>query len=186
LYRYVDNNKIFNKLKTRNQVGWSLSFDNIGERFEYVRHGGSWELLQRNLDQLEPLMEHQRHWGGIHAVYNLYNATRLTELTKFARSRGLTIHWQSLYQPECLDPSRLGPQTHELAIQEIQQLLSSDICLSNEREFFDAVLAKQNCQDNLQSQFQQHISEIEQKYHKDQTGNFVRLWPELAHLVEPA
>ena len=112
-------NRIFEKLQQRNRVGWSLSFDNVSERFEYVRHGGSWDLLLHNLDLVQGLIRDQGHWGGIHAVYNIYNATRLQELTQFARDRGLTIHWQSLYQPECLDPLKLGIKIHALAQQEI-------------------------------------------------------------------
>jgi MoaA/NifB/PqqE/SkfB family radical SAM enzyme len=96
-------NPIFKKLSQRTRVGWSLSFDNIGAQFEYVRHGADWSLLQKNLNLLKPLLTSGTHWGGIHAVYNVYNATRLTELTKFARAQNLTIHWLSLYQPECLD-----------------------------------------------------------------------------------
>jgi MoaA/NifB/PqqE/SkfB family radical SAM enzyme len=175
-------NKIFSKLKNRQRVGWSLSFDNIDARFEYVRHGGLWELLQRNLDLIQPLMQDQDHWGGIHAVYNLYNATRLIELTKFARSRDLTIHWQSLYQPECLDPTRLGAQTLTLAQEHIKKLLAMNICLDNESQFFQTVLAKFNFKDDLRTEFREHIAEIENKYHPNQTGKFKQLWPELEYL----
>jgi MoaA/NifB/PqqE/SkfB family radical SAM enzyme len=177
-------NKIFNKLKNRSRVGWSLSFDNIQDRFEYVRHGGTWELLQRNLDQLQPLMQNQGHWGGIHAVYNLYNATRLTELTEFARSRDLTIHWQSLYQPEYLDPTRLGDHTMALAQEQIEKLLAMNICLDNEREFFQTVLAGFTLKDDLRAEFRKHIAEIENQYHPDQQGKFATLWPELASLCQ--
>jgi len=177
-------NKIFHKLKTRSRVGWSLSFDNTQDRFEYVRHGGSWELLQRNLDQLQPLMQNQGHWGGIHAVYNVYNATRLIELTEFARSRGLTIHWQSLYQPECLDPTRLGDQTLTLAQEHIEKLLAMNICLENERQFFQTVLAGFALKDDLRTEFHEHIAEIENQYHQDQQGKFKQLWPELEYLCQ--
>ena len=97
----LDNNKIFQKLAKRNRVGWSLSFDNIEQQFEYVRYGGEWEQLLSNLDRIQELMRTQGHWGGIHAVYNVYNITKLVDFTQFARSRGLSIQWQSLYQPEC-------------------------------------------------------------------------------------
>ena len=180
----LDANKIFNKLKTRRQVGWSLSFDNIESRFEYVRHGGSWDLLQRNLDLLQPLMDSKQHWGGIHAVYNLYNATRLVEFTVFARSRGLAIHWQSLYQPDWLDPTKLGGEVLYMAKNEISKLLELGICLENETQFFQNVLLRFNAKDNLQSQFRKHVTEIESQYHTDQHGNFQRLWPELEFLCE--
>jgi MoaA/NifB/PqqE/SkfB family radical SAM enzyme len=177
-------NKIFSKLKTRSRVGWSLSFDNTQDRFEYVRHGGSWELLQHNLDQLQPLMQNQGHWGGIHAVYNVYNATRLIELTEFARSRGLTIHWQSLYQPECLDPTCLGDQTLTLAQEHIKKLLAMNICLDNERQFFQTVLSGFTLKDDLRAEFREHIIEIENQYHLDQQGKFKKLWPELEYLCQ--
>jgi MoaA/NifB/PqqE/SkfB family radical SAM enzyme len=178
-----DTNKIFAKLSSRTQVGWSLSFDNIGNRFEYVRHGGAWSLLEKNLDTLKPIMTSGAHWGGIHAVYNIYNATCLVELTKFARDRGLAIHWQSLYQPDCLDPARLGKEITELATKEIENLLALDICLLNEQQFFQTVLAGMSGTDDLRKDFQQHITEIEQKYHTDQQGQFAVLWPEVYNLI---
>jgi MoaA/NifB/PqqE/SkfB family radical SAM enzyme len=172
-------NPIFKKLSQRTRVGWSLSFDNVGSRFEYVRHGATWSLLQKNLDLLKPLMDTGAHWGGIHAVYNVYNATRLTELTQFARERGLAIHWQSLYQPECLDPARLGPLVLQQALDEISNLLGMDICLPSERDFFQTVMASMTVKDNLTTQFRQHIADIETQYHTDQLGQFRALWPEL-------
>jgi MoaA/NifB/PqqE/SkfB family radical SAM enzyme len=176
-------NKIFAKLADRKQVGWSLSFDNIGNKFEYVRHGGTWNLLEKNLDLLKPLMDTHGHWGGIHAVYNLYNATCLVELTKFARARGLTIHWQSLYQPECLDPARLGDGIADLARQEIKQLLSLGICLASEQDFFQTVLINLSSIQDLRAELKQHINEIESVYHHDQQGQFAKLWPEISKLL---
>jgi MoaA/NifB/PqqE/SkfB family radical SAM enzyme len=178
-----DTNKIFKKLSKRSRVGWSLSFDNVGARFEYVRHGADWSLLQKNLDLLQPLMISGAHWGGIHAVYNVYNATCLIELTEFARTRGLTIHWQSLYQPECLDPARLGPKVLSLAQDEISNLLGMNICLPSEQEFFQTVQAGLAVKEDLTPQFQQHIHDIETQYHADQAGRFASLWPNIYKLL---
>jgi len=179
----LENNKIFQKLSQRRRVGWSMSFENIESRFEYVRHGASWELLLKNLAKIKLLMANQDHWGGIHAVYNVYNATRLVEFTKFARDQGQTIQWQSLYQPECLDPARLGISTTELAHKEIEKLLATGICLENEQKFFEDVLisfekTKYSNDSDLAKKFVEHIKEIEFRYHRDQQGNFWKLWPE--------
>jgi MoaA/NifB/PqqE/SkfB family radical SAM enzyme len=179
----LENNKIFKKLAQRSRVGWSLSFDNIGKKFEYVRHGGTWTLLEKNLDLLKPLMESCGHWGGIHAVYNIYNATCLIELTQFARDRGLTIHWQSLYQPECLDPARLGVKISQLARNHIKNLLNTGICLPNEQQFFETILSSTIGTDDLQTDLQTHILEIEQQYHPDQLGQFAKLWPEIYNIL---
>jgi organic radical activating enzyme len=152
----------------------------VGDRFEYVRHGGDWQQLISNLEILKPLMQSGQHWGGIHAVYNVYNATRLVELTEFARQHNLTIHWQSLYQPECLDPQRLGEEVKQLALAEIDRLLQLNICLPGEQDFFNMVKSNLvNPRDDLRSQLRQHTATIEQQYHADSAGAFARLWPEL-------
>jgi MoaA/NifB/PqqE/SkfB family radical SAM enzyme len=174
----LESNKIFKKLATRPKVGWSISFDNVGSRFEYVRHGATWNKLLHNLDLVQDLMK-QGHWGGIHAVYNIYNATHLVEFTEFARNRGLTIQWQSLYQPEYLDPQRLGPKFIHQAEQERDRLLASGLCTSNEEEFFKNIQFNAGVED-LRTSFYQHIDKIESIYHTDQQGQFRRLWPELA------
>jgi MoaA/NifB/PqqE/SkfB family radical SAM enzyme len=173
----LESNSIFKKLSDRKQVGWSISFDNIGTRFEYVRHGAMWNKLLHNLDLVQDLMK-QGHWGGIHAVYNIYNATRLVEFTEFARNRGLTIQWQSLYQPEYLDPQRLGPNIIELAQQELQRLLASELCTASEEEFFKNIWFNPGSED-LTPDFYKHIDQIESQYHLDKQGQFGRLWPEL-------
>ena len=174
----LESNPTFKKLATRKNVGWSLSFDNVGSRFEYVRHGATWNKLLHNLDLVQDLMK-QGHSGGIHAVYNIYNATRLIEFTQFARNRGLSIQWQSLYQPEYLDPQQLGPNIIELAQQEIQHLLTSGLCTPNEEEFFKNIWFNPGSGD-LTPDFYKHIDQIESQYHPDQQGQFARLWPELA------
>jgi MoaA/NifB/PqqE/SkfB family radical SAM enzyme len=179
----LENNRIFKKLSQRQRVGWSLSFDNIGERFEYVRHGGSWPLLLKNLDAIQQLMRDQGHWGGIHAVYNIYNATNLQELTDFARHRGLTIHWQSLYQPNCLDPSNLGADVVALAQHEIKKLLSHNICLPEEQQFFETVLQNLQSKQDLRAKLREHTTQIEQQYHLDTQGQFKKLWPEIAQCL---
>jgi molybdenum cofactor biosynthesis enzyme MoaA len=179
----VATNKIFAKLATRSRVGWSLSFDNIDERFEYVRHGSTWQLLLENLDAVQELMNTKGQWGGIHSVYNIYNATRLVEFTQFARNRGLTIHWQSLYQPECLDPARLGPDVEVLVRAEIEKLLSSGLCLPSEQQFFESVQQNYHARSDLLKEFSKHICDIENKYHRDSADKFAELWPELDFLL---
>ena len=179
----LQTNKIFRKLAQRKQVGWSMSFDNIDQRFEYVRHGGSWPMLQENLKTIQALMKSQGQWGGVHAVYNIYNATRLVEFRQFVESAGATVLWQNLFQPEYLDPFLHGPRVAELAAAEIEKFYAMNITTPAERVFFDQAL--QNYREITQEQagitrqFQQHIQDIETRYHPDTLGGFEQLWPEI-------
>ena len=181
----LENNRIFQKLAQRKRVGWSMSFDNIAERFEYVRHGAQWAQLEHNLGLIKQLFG-QGHWGGIHAVYNLYNATCLTEFVDWAKSQGIDTHWQSLYQPECLDPLKLGSKVRVMALAEINTVLSRSDLTVSERDFFEQAQKNLQTSSDLQVQItdlKQHVYDMENIYHPDQQGNFARLWPEFAELL---
>lgn len=184
----LSNNKVFNKLKHRKRVGWSMSFDNIGADFEYVRHGGKWDLLLDNLQQVKNLFSTQGHWGGIHAVYNLYNATRLVEFRKFAHDQGLSVTWMNLFGPPELDPFLHGPGVAELAAKEIEILLQQNILGNIERAFFTQALDKYRsnapARDKIDIRFQNFMNRIETQYHPDTQGRFVKQWPELAWLCK--
>lgn len=177
----LDNNKIFKKLAQRQRVGWSMSFDNIESKFEYVRHGGSWPLLVKNIQMVKELFA-QGQWGGIHAVYNIYNATCLSELLDWAKTIGVDTHWQSLHHPEFLDPLKHNQQIRELAVTEIQKVLERNDLTSSERAFF--VQAFDNYANsrpgNMNFKIQKHIEEIENQFHVDQKGQFNVLWPEIS------
>ena len=183
-------NKIFQKLAQRTKVGWSMSFDNVGERFEYVRYGGSWATVQNNIAVVKDLMKNNGHWGGIHAVYNIYNATRLRELKQFAQDTNTTILWQNLFQPKPLDPFLHGAGVAELASQEIEYLYNNDLVTESERVFFDQALKTYAERmdivkvPDVDISFWKHIYDIEHRYHPDKFGEFVRLWPELEFLCK--
>jgi len=180
----LSKNKIFDKLTRRKKVGWSMSFDNIGSRFEYVRYGGSWQLLIDNVAKIKEMFP-QGQWAGIHAVYNLYNATHLTEFIDWAKSQGLSTQWQSLYQPDYLDPLKHSVEIRNLAHKQIQQVLTRPDLSDSERSFFTQ--AEQNyhapATTNLKQELQTHIDEIETLYHRDQQGQFAQLWPELVEVL---
>ena len=182
----LQNNRIFRRLAERKQVGWSMSFDNIDKRFEYVRHGGSWAVLQENFKIIQALMT-QGQWGGVHAVYNMYNATRLCEFRQFVQDAGATVLWQNLFQPQYLDPFLHGPKVAELALNEIQQFYNTGMATPAERQFFDQALSKYSsitvAQQDIAQQFKQHIHLNETEYHVDKAGEFKQLWPELAESV---
>ena len=183
----LEKNKIFRKLSQRRRVGWSMSFDNIEDKFEYVRHGGNWSLLKNNLNIIKNLMLSQGHWGGIHAVYNIYSATKVCELRQFAEETGVSVLWQNLFQPDYLDSFLHGPRVAKLAADEIQKFYALGIATDTERIFFNEAMKKYNsvqiAQPGIEQKFTRHIQKIETEYHPDKTGMFKQLWPELAGLI---
>jgi len=183
-----DSNTIVAKLKGKNRVGWSMSFDNVSDRFEYVRSGGAWSLTDRNVRTVVGFMKDLGHWGGIHAVYNLYSATHLCELRRYANEVGVNILWQTLYQPDYLDPMLLGTKVRDLCLEKIHQYQREFDLTDSEKDFFENVVNrwKENrlVSDQQISRLRQHIQDIETKYHRRDLGRFSKLWPELAFLSE--
>jgi hypothetical protein len=142
--------------------------------------------FEKNLAMINDLTRTQGHWCGIHAVYNIYNATRICELREFAEQTGTTVLWQNLFQPDYLDPFLHGPVVAQAAIAEIERFYAMGIATPAERTFFDQALKSyQSVKEprlQIESKFVAHIQEIETQYHVDQLGQFKKLWPELKHL----
>ena len=186
----LENNKIFNKLSKRNNVGWAISFDNIEDRFEYVRYGSNWKLIVHNIELIQSLMISNKHYGGIHAVYNLYNATRLCELKNFAKEKNLTIRWQNLSGPNALDPRMYGQDITKAAANEIEKFFSLYNIDPMEKMLFESVLIHYKASPPKSTiekleKLKLFVNDIETKYHPDKAGEFARLWPEFGELLWP-
>jgi hypothetical protein len=164
-----------------------MSFDNTGQQLEYVRHGASWDTIRQNLNTIKHLMTTQGHWGGIHAVYNIYNATRICELREFAQETNTSVLWQNLFQPRYLDPFLHGPMVAAAATTEIEKFYSLNIATPAEKTFFDNARSMyQNvtaAAPGIEQEFRDHIFLNENKYHTDKKGQFATLWPELQRLL---
>jgi hypothetical protein len=131
-------------------------------------------------------MATQGQWGGIHAVYNIYNATRICELREFAENTNTTVLWQNLFQPEYLDPFLHGPAVAAEAIAEIERFYALGIATPAEKTFFDNALDMYRkvtqARPGIEQKFRDHIFLNETKYHTDKHGQFQQLWPELARV----
>ena len=88
----LDRNKIYEKLKKFPTVLWNLSFDNIGDRFEYVRHGAKWSIFIDNIRQL--CDDFGAHRITFHPVYTIWNALNLQEYYEFADKQNFRVNWQ--------------------------------------------------------------------------------------------
>ena len=193
------------KLLARDHVGWSMSFDNIGERFEYVRWGSSWKQMDKNVTTIANKIRNSSHGGGIHAVYNLYNCTKICELKAYALKHNLSITWQVVWGDH-LDPSQHNEQIRQLALDEINRYRklhfgSNRPSTNRELDFLSGIeqqLIKGNNgeatshgikellpPDNItrSKEFIEFTEKVETEWHPDQKGKFEKLWPEIAQAL---
>lgn len=69
-------NQLGQKLISMPNVNWGVSFENIGSKYEHVRHGAKWEALLNNLEYLKV---HGKQVNA-HPLYCAYSAFDLLEL----------------------------------------------------------------------------------------------------------
>ena len=187
-----EKNKIAQKLLSRKRTGWSISFDNIGERFEYVRYGGNWNLLDQNVSTVSDLINHAEHHGGIHAVYNLYNCTRLCELKQYSIDKKINIHWQTLHFPDMFDPLKHSVEIRNAALDEIYNLENKFTLDQHDTNFLHSVKSALEhsltqktdliTESRVRHEFLDWTDKLESQWHPNSKGQFIKLWPELARL----
>jgi MoaA/NifB/PqqE/SkfB family radical SAM enzyme len=116
----ITNNPIYQKLKNWKRVDWMISFDNANkDKFEYVRHGASWEMFTQNIKQLKA--DNQRVQA--HPAYSIYCALDIMEYYDFCVDNKIDLFWCELNHPEHLDIRRAPLALRELAIAEIDRVV---------------------------------------------------------------
>jgi organic radical activating enzyme len=172
------------KLLKRSRVGWSMSFDNVYDRFEYVRWGSSWERFDKNLKTVVERTKNSGQHCGIQAVYTIYNCTRLCELKQYAmQNNNLNICWQHVWGDE-IDPQQHNEKVRKLAIEELIRYRDNFSLRPMEIDFVTQQLDKlQNSSGDRKEDFNKFTDDVENRWHPDQKGKFKKLWPELAEAL---
>lgn len=177
----IKDNPVYQKLKTWKKVDWMISFDNADkDKFEYVRHGASWEMLLQNIQQMKKDNQHIQ----AHPAYSIYNALDLVEYYDFCTSNDLDIFWCELNHPETLDIRRAPDMLKTLAIREIDAVVDKyhalkDLSLDTLQRYRKMLIDSSYLRPihNLTNPLRWH-SDIETQLKK--TTKFKDLWPTLA------
>ena len=116
----LESNKIAQKLLENKNVGWGISFETIGKRFEYVRHGGEWDRLVKNFRFLR---DNQARCIDSHPLYCVYSAFNLVEYFEFLESEGYfgDQYWQVLQSAPGLDVFKLPKAMQAKALLELEK-----------------------------------------------------------------
>lgn len=192
----LDNNKIYQLLKKFPKVFWSISFETVGDRYEYVRQGASWTQFTENLARLRTECAH--HFINMLPVYCLWSATNLVELYQFyERHTDMSIpqNWQLAmftgYGNETIDYFKVfghGPHTRELALAEAHRLLEvmPDVAATvSARQFFNNVIASLESDEKIDSFSEKFLVWTEdQERRLPPKKSFNELWPELHQALQ--
>lgn len=119
----LEENSTAQKFLNSTNVEWGVSFETIGDRFEYVRHNASWETFTHNLRYITSKTGKKLN---AHPVYFLLSALSLLEYCDFVFESDLfnNVHWQLLTVPNTLS---IFSQSDDIRKSALKQL---DLCIS--------------------------------------------------------
>ena len=176
----LNNNAIYQRLKTWPMVQWMISFDNSDQdKFEYVRHGASWAQFVNNIQ----VMKRDKQTVAAHPAYSIYCALDLMEYYDFCVEQQLDIFWCELTNPWDLDIRRQSISLRQLAIAEIDRVVAK---YQDQKQLSTDALERYRATliDNSDLINQDFVPDV-LTWHKNiettlkKTTRFVDLWPDL-------
>lgn len=177
----LENNKIARQLLDNPAAHWGISFETIKDRYEYVRHGASWQTFYSNLKFLK---QHKARSINAHPLYCVYSAFNLIEYYNFIIDSSLfdAVYWYALHNIDGLNVHSLPKDMKLKALQELDRCIEKfestgpDINgLKNLRQ--GLILSMDNNQNNTKSFFS-WVETLENKQLR-KTVSFSDLWPEI-------
>lgn len=76
--------RVFYLLTKFSNVHWTISLDEMGDEFEYVRYGGKWKDFLENLDEIKELP----HLISFNMLHHLLNYLSIFDCVEFLQSKG--------------------------------------------------------------------------------------------------
>lgn len=168
---------IFEKLKNRNKVTWSISIENIKSKFEYVRQGGSWDLFEQNIQTIKTLTSHRLFFLS---VLNIFSVWDIEEFTSYANQVGIKIAWQTIKdRADSLDPGNFNRKLKNILLEKLELQKNNSIMFNN-RNFIPETInyLKRSSKGGGDINFRKFIKEHESKYNITE-HTFRELWPDL-------
>ena len=113
----IVNNEIYNVIKKFNNVHWTVSIDSVGDEFEYIRYGGSWDTFIKNLSILNSDFPNKINFNF---VWCILNSSSIHHAIKFLLDQGYhenTMVVNTLDEPLWYDVRNL-PETVLLTLRE--------------------------------------------------------------------
>jgi organic radical activating enzyme len=178
----VQTNKVGQLLINENLSSIGVSFETVGDRYEYVRHGASWKVFDDNVKYIHERRPDQRIEA--HALYSIYSAFNLVEFYEYIlENKFKNLFWnllESSGESQFASVLNLSPDLREKAVREIENV---------ERQFSDApgldwllsfktaLLADH--ERNHNTKFIEEFDKLENTYLTDKTLMFKDLWPDV-------
>lgn len=181
----LPNNTIAPKLIANPNAGWGVSFDTVGPRFEYVRHGAEWTTFVANLRFLN---SQGPKLINAHPLYCTYSALNLCEYYEFIIGEGYfdEVYWTVLQNIRSLNVFKLPDNFKHKALAELDRCITKygggkyDMtALENIRSQLITTIGRTGDEWLVKKkEFNEWKHTVEVKYLNDKKYSFDELWPD--------
>lgn len=157
------------------KVDIAFSIDDINQRFEYQRHGASWQQVQDNINALTVLAKSNPYTFSIYVTINIQNIYYLDELLDWYDTKKFNdIHFNILKTPKYLSVVHLSNETKRLIIVKLSKS-------KHYNKFLDIIKLLKNTQNNpsLEHKFIEYNKTLD----KIRNENFIKTYPELSKII---
>jgi MoaA/NifB/PqqE/SkfB family radical SAM enzyme len=180
----LENNPLSHKLILYKNVHYAVSFETVGTRFEYVRHGADWSVFNNNLEYLKNNVEN--FTVDIHALYSPYSAFNLVEFYEYILEKKLfkSVFWSLLTssgENSSVFDTLLIPSLRLLAIKEIEKcevLFPGEIGIDALTDIKNLLIYRKPGDGNTPRMLQE-LGSVESKLNKQPGKKFQDLWPDV-------
>jgi MoaA/NifB/PqqE/SkfB family radical SAM enzyme len=188
----LPNNANVQKFLTVSNFDWGVSFDCIGDKFEYVRHGANWDIFVDNLKYVQQKTVERGTLFSAHPLYGLYSAYNLIEYYDFVYENNLFhggIWWQSLIHNSGGSINQMTKKMKDLAIREIEKCVEkypTGLGIKKLIEIKEQLIIDLDKLDDP-SHMRSILTEfdiLENKYLTNKKYLFKDLWPMVYDLIE--
>ena len=119
-------NAVYQQLQKFPNTFWIISAEDVGNRFDYIRHGGNWQEFVDNLTQIE--QDFARHQIGFNAVMCALNGLSIWNFVDWIIDRGykplqcsISLYYQGTKPQLELDPRVIGSDFVDKILQRAQE-----------------------------------------------------------------
>jgi radical SAM protein with 4Fe4S-binding SPASM domain len=160
-----DNNAVFAEIKKFKNVLWTVSAESNGDRFNYMRNGGSWAGFINNLENIKKL-GHNIRLNSVFFIGSL--ATIFDNIEYFIVNHGVTdITINQLSGHSYLRARNAGSDLKEKTLVRLEKLLTSGLITPESNSYYNIL----RCQKELQLPADDNTGYIEYFDHLDHLRN---------------
>lgn len=162
---------LLSKLEKFDNLEFSFSIDNLGEKFNYERHGSNWDNVHNNLIAFSKL-DREKFKLNFHTTVSIFNILDLEKVQEFATQLEFGVNFNLLFNPEYFNLLNI-PVNKRLEV--IGKLSASE----NEQIRGFANYLQTNQYNNKKQEFWQNIKMIDAK----RSESFEDTYPDVTSIL---